>query len=363
MMHSIDVSAAVTCCVFGIGLRDVLALDVQALELAVERRLEHVRDAQARLVLQRHAPGVLELRAHLVVGDVAVARELVRERAHVAGALHVVLAAQRIHADALAADVAGRHGEVRDAHDHGRALAVLGHAETVVDRAVAARWRRGARRRAPRLAGTPVIASIASGEFALERDEVAPLLEGVDLAARAHEVLLDQSLGHDHVRERVDQRHVGAGPQLQVIAAAAMCGVRTRSMRRGSATISFAPWRRRRFICEANTGWPSVGIRADHENHVRLHHRVEVLRARRLAERVLEAVARGRMADARAGVDVVVAEAGAHELLHEVGFLVRAARGGDAADGVAAVLGLDALEFGWRRRRSPPPSSPRATDR
>ena len=105
-----------------IGLRDVLALDVQALELAVERGLEHVRNAQAGLALQRDAPGLLEQLAHGVVGDVAIAGELVRERAHVARTLHVVLAAQRIHADAFAADVAGRHREIRDAHDHGRAL-------------------------------------------------------------------------------------------------------------------------------------------------------------------------------------------------------------------------------------------------
>ena len=61
-----------------------------------------------------------------------------RERAHVAGALHVVLSAQRVHADAGPADVAGRHGEVGDRHDGGRALAVLGDAEAVIDRAVAA---------------------------------------------------------------------------------------------------------------------------------------------------------------------------------------------------------------------------------
>jgi hypothetical protein len=36
------------------------------------------------------------------------------------------------------ADVAGEHGEVGDGHDHRRALAVLGHAEAVVDRRVAA---------------------------------------------------------------------------------------------------------------------------------------------------------------------------------------------------------------------------------
>ena len=73
-----------------------------------------------------------------VVGDVAVAGQLVRERAHVARALHVVLAAQRVHADAVAPDVAGGHGEVGHAHHHRGALAVLGDAEAVVDRRVAA---------------------------------------------------------------------------------------------------------------------------------------------------------------------------------------------------------------------------------
>ena len=31
-------------------------------------------------------------------------------------------------------------------------------------------------------------------------------------------------------------------------------------MVRGSTTISFAPWRSRRFICEANTGWAAAGL-------------------------------------------------------------------------------------------------------
>jgi hypothetical protein len=84
-----------------------------------------------------------------------VARQLVRERAHVAGALHVVLAAERVHADAGTADIAGRHGEVGDRHHRGRALAVLGDAEAVIDRAVAAAGiePRGA---AQFSAGTPV---------------------------------------------------------------------------------------------------------------------------------------------------------------------------------------------------------------
>jgi hypothetical protein len=36
--------------------------------------------------------------------------------------------------------------------------------------------------------------------------------------------------------------------------------MRTKSMRRGSMTISFAPARRRCFMRDANTGWPSVGL-------------------------------------------------------------------------------------------------------
>ena len=87
------------------------------------------------------------------------------------------------------------------------------------------------------------------------------------------------------------------------------------------------------------------GVGADHHDHVGMLHRVEVLRAGRLAEGLLEPVAGRRVAYARAGVDVVVAEGCAHQLLHQVGFLVGAARRRDAADGVAAVLGLDALEL------------------
>ena len=65
-----------------------------------------------------------------------------------------------------------------------------------------------------------------------------------------------------------------------------MCGVRTRSMRRGSTTISFAPSRRRRFICEANTGWPSVGFAPMTMITSAFIDRIEVLRAGRFAQRL-----------------------------------------------------------------------------
>src|SRR5450830_1673997 len=54
------------------------------------------------------------------------------------------------------------------------------------------------------------------------------------------------------------------------------------------------------------------------------------------------------MADAGAGVHVVVAKGRAHQLLHQVSFLVGAARRGDAANRILAMLGLDAPELTGR---------------
>ena len=148
-MHSIDDSARRHVMRVRVRLHDVFALAVEALEGAVHGGVEHVRNAQARFRLQRDVPGFLEQRARDRIADVAVARQFVRERAHVARTLHVVLAAQRIHADAFAADVAGRHREIGDAHHHRRALRVFGDAEAVVDRGVAAASHRCGRLRAP----------------------------------------------------------------------------------------------------------------------------------------------------------------------------------------------------------------------
>ena len=86
-------------------------------------------------------------------------------------------------------------------------------------------------------------------------------------------------------------------------------------------------------------------IGADDHDDVGMFDRVEVLRAGGGSESLRQAVAGRRMADAGAGVDVVVAEAAADQLLHQVGFFIGAAGGGDAADGIAAILLLDALEF------------------
>ncbi|TPV98190.1 MAG: hypothetical protein USCAAHI_02356 [Beijerinckiaceae bacterium] len=89
-------------------------------------------------------------------------------------------------------------------------------------------------------------------------------------------------------------------------------------------------------------------IGADDHHHVGLLDRIEILSSGRRAESGPEAIAGRRMADPRAGIDIVVAEAGANEFLDEIGLFVGAARRGDAADRIAAIFGLDALEFGSR---------------
>ena len=148
-------------------------------------------------------------------GDVAVAGELVREGAHVAGALDVVLPAERVDADALAADVAGDHGQVGHAHHHRRALGVLGDAEAVVDRGVAAGG--------VEPGGRAQLVGVDAGRLGRRLGRVGrvgdegEVVVGV-LAALAHELLVVQALGDDHVGHRVDEGDVGARQHRQVVA-------------------------------------------------------------------------------------------------------------------------------------------------
>ena len=268
--------------------------------------------------VERDAPQRLEQLARRVVGDVAVARQLVRERAHVAGALHVVLAAQRVHADAGAADIAGRHGEVGDRHHRGRALAVLGDAEAVIDRAVAAGGvepRRGAQIVS---AGTPVtFASRFRASCCGSATNAAQSSNSFQSQRSRTKALVDQAFGDDDMGQRGEHRDVGAGQQRQMIG-----GLDMRRCARGRcgadrSTISLAPSRSRFFMREANTGWPSVGLAPMTMMTSVCSTESKSCVPAEVPKVGLQAVAGRRMADAGAGVDVVVAEAGADQLLHQ----------------------------------------------
>ncbi len=293
--------------------------------------------------LQMHAPFFLEQRARRVVRDMAVARQLVRERAHIARALHVVLAAQRIHADAAPADIAGRHGEIGHRHHRRGALAVLGHAEAVIDRGIAA-GRVKPRRGADRLRRHAGIVRGRFGAVLRPADERFPIGESIGLATLAHEALVGTAFGDDDMRQRVEDRDIGARPQRQMIIGFDMC----RAHEIGAARIDDDQLRpaAQPLLHARGEHRMRVGrIGADHDDDVGLIDRIEILRARRGAEGLAEAVAGRRMADARAGVGVVVAEHRAGQLLHQIGFLVGAARRCDDADRILAGFGLQPLEL------------------
>ena len=273
----------------GVGLGDVLALHVHALVGAGQRGVEHVGDAVARFRVEGDAPVLLEQGAGGGVGHRPVARQLVREGAHVAGTLDVVLAAQRIDADAGAADVAGGHGEVGDGHDRRRSLAVLGDAEAVIDRAVAGRG--------VEAGGGADVGGGHAGDagdrlravFRLQ-DEGPPGREVFACAAAGDEFLIDQPFADHDVGQRVEHGDVAARLERQMMRrgdvrrAHEVDGARIDHHQLGAFADAALEQRAEHRMAVGRIG-------ADDDDHVGRQDRSEILGAGRLAERLLEAVA------------------------------------------------------------------------
>ena len=112
-----------------LGVGRVLADAVGGLDLAVLHRLEHQGEVLAVVRVEFHAVGGLELRPMIRVGDVLEAGELVGQRAHVAAALHIVLAAQRHQPRAPTTDMAGEKRKVAQRLHVVDTVVVLGDAE------------------------------------------------------------------------------------------------------------------------------------------------------------------------------------------------------------------------------------------
>ena len=211
-------------------------------------------------------------------------------------------------------------------HHRGRALAVLGDAEAVIDRPVAARRvePRGRAQLAADRRRSPPPSPRANDA---DRRRSAPRTSKLAaVAALADERLVDQPLGDDDMRDRVEDGDVRPGLQREMIV-----GLDVRALDQiDAARIDDDETRAGAQALLQARGKNRMGvgrIGADHDHDVRLVDRLEILRAGRGAEGLREPVAGRRVADARAGVDVVVAEAGAHHLLNEEHFLVGAARG------------------------------------
>jgi hypothetical protein len=149
-------------------------------------------------------------RADRVVGDGLVIGQEHRDQAGIRRALHVVLAAQRVQPGARPADMAAHQRERDQAAGIVGAVDMLGNAHAPEDHpgAAAAKSRATARRVS---AGMPQTASIFSGAKSARwaRHRLPVLGHRLDVLAVV-EPLLD-----DHVHDRVEHRHVGAGLELQ----------------------------------------------------------------------------------------------------------------------------------------------------
>ena len=258
-----------------VGLHGVFAHDVHALEVARQRRIEHVRQPQSRLAVEPDVPLGLEARAGRIVGDEAIAAEDVRPATQATAALHVALAAQRVHPDAFTAVHAAGERQVAEAHHARRTLRVLGDAEAVVDRA--ARTRRVDSR------GLADVFRIYAGDrtdgirgVVVAADKLGPDFELPPLATRFDELRIVPILAHDDVRDAVENRDVRSGAEREVDVGAAVRAV----YRLGPARVDDDELRAladAAFHHRAEDGMAFGGIRADDHDDVGLQHRIEVL--------------------------------------------------------------------------------------
>jgi len=144
------------------------------------------------------------------------------------------------------------------------------------------------------------------------------------IAALAHEGFVDEILSHDDMGERGEHRDIGARQQRQVMRRLHM----GRTHEIDAARIDhdqLRPLAQALFHARGEHGMGVGRIGADQHDDIGLLDRIEILGAGRSPERGAQPIAGRRVADPRAGVDIVVAEAAADQLLHQEGLLVGAA--------------------------------------
>jgi hypothetical protein len=166
---------------------------------------------QPGLGRDRDAPGALEPAARDRIRDVLKAGELVRQRAHVAAALDVVLTAQRVQAGAPPPDLTGEERQVDEGQHVVDGVGVLGDAQGPADhRAIGAGVGVGHR-------GDVVGRDPGQGRHAVERivgEDVIAVGREAGGGAGDEGVVLEPG-GQDRVGDAVGQGDVGADRQRQ----------------------------------------------------------------------------------------------------------------------------------------------------
>ncbi len=111
----------------GVRHRGVFALDIHAVDLAGMDRVHDLDHGQPAHRIELLFPELLEGAAQVVAADRLIVRQEHRDQAGVGGALHVVLAAQRMQAGAGTADLA------RDQRQRNQAARIVGAVHVLAD--------------------------------------------------------------------------------------------------------------------------------------------------------------------------------------------------------------------------------------
>ena len=162
-------------------------------------------------------------------------------------------------------------------------------------------------------------------------NEGLPLFIGIRFAAFEGETLVHQPLGDHDMGESVDQRYIRAWLQFEVIVGLDM-------HRTNQVDIARVGHDQPRTLANpalhgrTENGMPIGRVGADHQDHVGLANGVEGLGTRGFTQGLLQTVTGRRMTDTGAGVDVVVAEGRTNQFLHQIGFFVGTATGGQTTD-------------------------------
>ena len=211
-------------------------------------------------------------------------------------------------------------------------------------------WRRCARRRGSSRPATPQTGAIASGEKSLTL-----LLQRLEALGVALDVLLvvEPSV------MMVCSIAFSSATSLPGLNCSMMVAWRDRAWPRGSITISLAPRLAAFLMKVAATGWLIGRIGADHDDDVGVHRGGERRRHRARADALHQRRDRRGVAQPRAVVDIVGAEAGAHQLLEQIGLLVRALGRAEAGERLRPMRVADLHQAGRRRAPAPLPRWPR----
>ena len=159
-----------------------------------------------------------------------------------------------------------------------------------------------------------------TGRHRLGREPGEMLLEPLEAFGVRLDVLpVVELLGHDHVHHGIEQRHVGAVPELQHVGGVALERLAAR-IHDDQLRAAFG----RLLEIGGGDGMVLRRVGADHHDDVGVPDRGERRGDRARADGLHQCRHRGGMAQPGAVVDVVGAEAGAHQLLEQIGLLVGA---------------------------------------